>query len=206
MNREKDNGNETRENSAVTGGDPNGASDGATAREVIANGIPEQPPPESPAGGDVPNTVTNPRSGAAPAWAALDARERDFASLQVGWSVFSADGEQIGEVSEVGLSWLVIPYGQGSERKMYVPEEYIESTTNHRVILNQPYGLLIDMKLDAPPTDFPDERVRVSGVEHDPRRGEPGSGMAVPEPPDILAQASTPAGADTGQGAQRHRP
>lgn len=55
---------------------------------------------------------------------------------------------------------------------MFVPCEYVESVAGHRVVLNQPYGLLIDMKLNEPPAEFPGEHQRVSGVPHEPLRME----------------------------------
>lgn len=151
-------------------------------------------------GGDLPNTVANPRQGAAPAWTAGDVRGADFARIQSGWSVVSADGEQIGEVTEIGPDWLAVPYGVDRERTMYLPLQYIETVANRRVILNQPAGLLIDMKLDAPPQRFPEEHQRLSGTEMEALRGEPGSPPIV-EAADVPAQAEAPpsAGRSTGQ-------
>lgn len=110
--------------------------------------------------------------GAEPAWTVEDARRVDFARIERGWTVISADGEELGSVRGKGRNYLVVPYGEEYERTMFVPREYVESVASQRVILNQPYGLLIDMKLNEPPADFAEERQRVSGVPHEPLRLE----------------------------------
>ncbi len=119
-----------------------------------------------------PATKIGARPGAEPAWTVEDARRVDFARIEPGWSVISADGEELGTVRGKGRNYLVVPYGKALERTMFVPREYVESVAAQRVILNQPYGLLIDMKLDQPPADFPEEHERVSGVPHEPLRME----------------------------------
>jgi hypothetical protein len=151
-------------------------------------------------GGAVPNTTTNPKQGAEPAYTVDDVRAADFAKIEAGWSVLASDGEQLGDVSEKGPAWLAVPYGAERERTMYIPMHYVETAVNRRVILNQPAGLLIDMKLDAPPAEFPSDYERVSGTEHEPLRGEPAA-PAVIETPDMPAQAEGPpsAGRSTGQ-------
>jgi hypothetical protein len=147
------------------------------------------------ASGQLPNTTTNPRQGAAPAWFAEDVRLRDFELLQPGWSVISADGEQMGPVLEKRGRWFSLRYGTGDERTMYIPLEYIETATNNRVILNQPAGLLIDMKLSEPPEEFEGVPHReVSGTDHDPRRAEIGGKIVIPEPVDQPAQSPLPPG------------
>src|SRR5947209_6800580 len=44
-------------------------------------------------GADLPNSTSNPKPGAAPAYEVANARARDFSQIEAGWSVFSADGE-----------------------------------------------------------------------------------------------------------------
>lgn len=112
------------------------------------------------------------RPGAEPAWTVDDARRVDFARIEPGWTVTSADGEDLGAVRGKGRNYLVVPYGEEHERTMFVPREYVESVAAQRVILNQPYGLLIDMKLDEPPAGFPEEHQQLSGVPHEPLRME----------------------------------
>lgn len=150
-------------------------------------------------GGDLPNTVSNPRQGAAAAWTVDDARAVDFRKIADGWSVISADGEQLGEVTQVGPDWLAVPYGAERERTMYVPVRYVETVSNRRVILNQPAGLLIDMKLDAPPEQFAGEHSRLSGTEMEPLRGEPGAPPVV-ESVEMPAQAEAPPSAGAAGG------
>jgi hypothetical protein len=70
---------------------------------------------------NLPNTTSNPPQGAAPAWAAEDARRRDFDLLQPGWNVISADGEQMGAVVEKGEAWFSLHYGTNDERTMFIP-------------------------------------------------------------------------------------
>src|SRR5205814_7211769 len=94
--------------------------------------------------------------------------------------------------SRIGPNWFAVPYGAADELTMYLPIDYIETVTNKRVVLSQPAGLLIDMKLDRSPAEFPDERVEMSGIPHDPRRGEPGQPTPVPEPIDTPAQQESP--------------
>jgi len=139
------------------------------------------------------------RAGAEPAWTVEDARRVDFARIEAGWSVLSADGEELGTVRSKGRNYLVVPYGEERERTMFVPREYVESVASQRVILNQPYGLLIDMKLNEPPAGFPEEHERVSGVPHEPLRMEMESipqddplGEGAAERPLPAQQASTP--------------
>lgn len=154
-------------------------------------------------GADLPNTATHPKPGAAPAWQAEDAQARDFSKIAPGWSVFSADGEELGKVERLGANFMAVPYGRTLERTMYIPQEYIESVAGARVILNQPAGRLIDMKLDAPPADFPEEHARVSGVEHAPLRPEPaaaqlaGPAAATTLPPPPVAGPAPAAAAAT---------
>jgi hypothetical protein len=124
------------------------------------------------------------RMGAAPAWDAIAARQRDFEQIQTGWSVFSSDGEQLGQVSQIGAGWFAVPYGERDELTMYLPIEYVETAINQRVVVNQPAGLLFDMKLFQPPEVLPAERIELSGVPHDPRRGEPGHAVSATEPLD----------------------
>lgn len=154
-------------------------------------------------GGDIPHTPEAPRPGAAPAWQALDAHERDFQQIEVGWAVFSADGEQLGQVSELGSHWFAVPYGTSDERIMYVPVNFIETIANRRVVLSQPAGLLIDMKLNQPPDQSPEDRQRMSGTDHQPWRGVPGGQSSVPEPLDSPAQAESPASAERADGDRR---
>ncbi|MHB8575625.1 MAG: hypothetical protein ACYDCQ_09865 [Dehalococcoidia bacterium] len=139
-----------------------------------------------------PRPVTPPspvkaEPGAAPAWSAEDVRERDFQQVQPGWTVYSSDGEQLGDIARLGPTWMAVPYGTTDEHTMYLPMNYIESIANKRVVLNQPAALLIDMKLHEPPGDFAQAREAVGGVQHDPRRAEAGS-SAIAEPNDLPAQ------------------
>ncbi len=146
------------------------ASSGAAEHGGVASGAPAQPNP-----------------GGAPAYQAADVRERDFGQVQPGWSVFSSDGEELGKVSASGPSWFAVPYGAGEERTMYIPVTYLETIGNQRVVLNQPAGLLIDMKLNEPPADFPGEYERTGGTDHQTWRGDPGD-RSMPEPIDMPAQ------------------
>jgi len=157
-------------------------------------------------GGDLPNTTTKPKQGAASAWSALDVRASDFDKVQPGFAVFSSDGEELGKVTELGPNWFALLYGRTLERTMYVPITYLETVTNTRVVLNQPAGLLIDMKLNEPPPEGEaDGRERLAGIEHEPRRAQPGDATAIAESPEYPAQlpvqqsstgASEPPGSD----------
>jgi hypothetical protein len=144
-------------------------------------------------GGDIPNTTENPRPGAAPAGMAEDVRLRDFARIEPGWSVVASDGEQLSAVVEKGPNWFSLHYGTSDERTMYLPIEYVETVANRRVVLSQPAPLVIDMKLDAPPPENPGlEHRRMSGVEHDPRRGEFEGSLVIPNPVDQPVQSPMP--------------
>ncbi|HLZ71680.1 MAG TPA: hypothetical protein VKV26_17395 [Dehalococcoidia bacterium] len=141
------------------------------------------------------------RPGAEPAWTVEDARRVDFARIEPGWSVASADGEELGPVQGKGRDYLVVPYGREQERRLFVPREYIETIGERRVILNQPAQLLMDMKLDAPPAGFPEEHERVSGMPHEPLRMETG---VVPEV-DPLAGGAAQRGAPLRRPPERAR-
>lgn len=56
------------------------------------------------------------RPGAEPAWTVEDARRVDFARIEPGWTVISADGEELGTVRGKGRNYLVVPYGEEYER------------------------------------------------------------------------------------------
>ncbi len=139
-----------------------------------------------------PRAKNGARPGAEPAWTVADARRVDFARIEPGWPVLSADGEELGTVRGKGRNYLVVPYGQEHERTMFVPVEYIETVGGHRVILNQPSGLLLDMKLDAPPAGFPEEHERVGGVPHEPLRMEIESVPAIDPLSEGVAQRPLP--------------
>lgn len=125
-------------------------------------------------GANLPESGVRPKAGAAPVADIDYVRERDFEKIQLGWGVFSSDGDQLGTVDEIGNMWLLLHYGEEREHPMYVPEEYIETVAGTRVVLNQPGGLLKDMKLDAPPLAVATAQERRGGRDHDPRPGEPG--------------------------------
>jgi hypothetical protein len=164
--------------------DRDDANTDALTTQVAASGVAES-------GDNILNSSTASKPGAAPAWEALDSHQREFAQIEVGWAVFSADGEQLGQVKEVGANWFAVPYGTNDELTMYVPITFIETTANLRVILNQPAGLLIDMKLNQPP-GHSEGFQRTGGTEHSPWRGEL-AGEPVPEPVDSPAQEVSPA-------------
>lgn len=125
-------------------------------------------------GPSMPDTGVNPKQGARPADSAAAQREQDFERVQTGWTVFSSDGEQLGGVREVGDGWFSLGYGREQEHPMYVPVGYIETVANSRVVLNQPAGLLMDMKLDSPPLAEETAREGLGGRRDAPRAGEPG--------------------------------
>ena len=164
--------------------DRNEATTDALTIQATASGVAER-------GDNIPNSSTASKPGAAPAWEALDAHQREFAQIEVGWAVVSADGEQLGQVNEVGATWFAVPYGTNDELTMYVPITFIETTGNLRVILNHPAGLLIDMKLNQPPGLHSEGFQRTGGIEHSPWRGEL-AGEPVPEPVDSPAQEVSP--------------
>ena len=165
--------------------DRDDANTDALTTQAAASGVAER-------GGNIPNSSPASKPGAAPAWEALDAHQREFAQIEVGWAVFSSDGEQLGPVKEVGANWFAVPYGTNDALTMYVPITFIETTGNLRVILNHPAGLLIDMKLNQPPGLHSEGFQRTGGTEHSPWRGELG-GEPVPEPVDSPAPEVSPA-------------
>ncbi len=153
---------------------------------------------------DVSNDAARSKQGAAPAYEGADVRERDFSQVQVGWSVFSSDGEELGKVSTLGPNWFAVPYGTTDEYTMYIPVTYLETIGNQRVVLSQPAGLLIDMKLNQPPADFPGEYERTGGIDHQPWRGEVGE-RSMAEPADRPAQTGSemPPGGTSGLSGER---
>ncbi len=139
-----------------------------------------------------PNAEGNRKPGAAPAYQGAEVRARDLSQVEIGWSVFSADGEELGKVAQIGPAGIAVPYGEQNERMMYIPVNYFEAIANRRVVLSQPAGLLIDMKLNEPPAEFPAQRERVGGVDHQPWRAEPGDLQPIAEPAAMPAQQELP--------------
>jgi hypothetical protein len=142
--------------------------------DAAARGMAERGP-------SMPESTVNPKLGAAPFVEAAVERASDFAKLQQGWAVFSSDGEQLGTIAEIGDGWFSLHWGAENERTMYIPEEYIETSTGTRVVLNQPAGLLMDMGLGSPEAAIMAARERRGGRDHSPLPGEPGWAVAVDE-------------------------
>jgi hypothetical protein len=122
-----------------------------------------------------------PLPGAAPLEQAELARTLDFQRIKPGWNVFSSDGEQIGQVTEIGDVWFAVRHGSETPRTLYIPEDWIESVANNRVVLNQPSGPLLDMKLDSPAAAEVIAHQRRSGHGHEPQPGEPAYELAIEE-------------------------
>jgi|GEM_PF-1805779 len=146
-----------------------------------------------------------PLPGAAPLEQAELARTLDFQRIKPGWNVFSSDGEPIGQVTEIGDAWFALRHGSEHPRMIYIPEAWLESVANNRVVLNQPSGPLLDMKLDSPAAAEVAARQRRSGHGHEPQPGEPGYELAVeevleeqlaeggaPQPPSMPSGGETP--------------
>lgn len=89
--------------------------------------------------------------GARPAADAPLARAIDLATIEPGWEVYSADGQLLGSVGAVGPNYFLIRGASTYGRDMFIPQQFIETTTNRRVVLSKPKALLLDMKLDEQP-------------------------------------------------------
>jgi CheY-like chemotaxis protein len=81
----------------------------------------------------------------------------DFANIsqiQPGWKVYTSDGQEIGDVAEVAISYIVVEMDFLVRRDLYVPASAIASVTSDRVELSMPKDAVDAQEWDAPPDEM----------------------------------------------------
>ncbi|MGI8970165.1 MAG: DUF2171 domain-containing protein [Dehalococcoidia bacterium] len=89
--------------------------------------------------------------GALPPADAFAVRAADLRQIQAGWQVYASDGELLGAVAAVAADHFTVASAASSRGDMFIPEQYIETIANRRVVLSKPKRVLMDMKLDEAP-------------------------------------------------------
>jgi len=75
----------------------------------------------------------------------------DISQIQPGWDVYGSDGNEIGDVEEVGPDYIVVEKGFLFPKTLYIPVSAISSVSEDRVELSVPKDAAGDQGWDAPP-------------------------------------------------------
>ena len=94
----------------------------------------------------------------------------DWRDIKHGWDVFGADGEKVGDVSEVQEGYIVVSKGFIFTSERYVPVEAISRVEHDRVYLN-----VSKAEIEARGWDTVPETGRMSDVRRE-RTAEPTTG------------------------------
>jgi uncharacterized protein (TIGR02271 family) len=75
----------------------------------------------------------------------------DLSQIQQGWDVYGSDGQEIGDVAEVGPNYIVVEKGFLLPKDLYIPVSAIRSVSSDRVELSVPKDAVEDQNWDAAP-------------------------------------------------------
>lgn len=115
-------------------------------------------------------------------------------SIGRGWSVLSADGKRVGDVTEVHPHYLLVSRGVILVRDMFLPLGTVERVEEKRVILGVTYDVLRRMDLAHEPPALTEE---AAPPIQDPAPSEYASGDYTYDQPDYAAGTATGEYTDT---------
>ncbi|MDQ3881453.1 MAG: DUF2382 domain-containing protein [Chloroflexota bacterium] len=72
--------------------------------------------------------------------------------IQEGWDVYDSNGDEIGDVSEVGPNYIVVEKGWLFTSDVYIPTSAIASVAEDRIQLNVPKDAIDRQRWSMPPT------------------------------------------------------
>ena len=71
--------------------------------------------------------------------------------IQPGWNVYGSEGDKLGEVSDVGTTYITVSKGWFFTTDIYIPVSAIGSIEDVGIFLNIPKDQVESMGWDAPP-------------------------------------------------------
>lgn len=79
--------------------------------------------------------------------------QADIRQIQEGWDVYGSDGQEIGDVSEIGPNYFVVKKGWLFTSDVYVPSSAVRQIGNERIELNVTKDEITQGGWDQPPAD-----------------------------------------------------
>ena len=79
--------------------------------------------------------------------------QADIGQIQEGWDVYGSDGQEIGDVNEIGPNYFVVQKGWLFTKDVYVPHSAVRRIGNERIELNITKDEVTQAGWDQPPAE-----------------------------------------------------